>query len=397
MNCFTYNLNILLGELRGREVQLLRFSEIKNRSVILVTSEMPLDFPFGGNSSSSSNSSSEACAIDGKPVGTKELKIAIHLITLVVALVGNSLLIAAFVRMRKEPLMLLIANMAASDILTAIFLVPRLLTIGIVGSYAFQIHGLGGRILCKMCAFLSDISVSVSTQSLVIIAVERFLAVVYPLKTRRITVKTRRLVIASTWVIAMAFHSPYLYTMELVIKENNETMCRQSKWFLDKELFHRYNVFLYFTLFAIPIFAVSILYPIIFIHLRIDKMSAHRSTRGDKRSRRRNRNLLKLAVATVLALLISWTGYITIFFLELFVPETLPKCSYSFKVVYFAAIVLASSYCAINPFICFMFLRNFRTQLIIMCKMKRRGTLKFDRKLAVGLKRAPPTQAVELN
>ena len=343
---------------------------------------MPLDFPVGGNSSnSSSNSSSEACAIDGKPVGTKELKIAIHLITLVVALVGNSLLIAAFVRM-KEPLMLLIANMAASDILTAIFLLPRLLTIEIVGSYAFQIHGLGGRILCKMCAFLSDISVSVSTQSLVIIAVERFLAVVYPLKTRRITVKKRRLLIASTWVIAMAFHSPYLYTMELVKNENNETMCRQSKWFLDKELFYGYNVFLYFILFVIPIVAVSILYPIIFIHLRMDKMSAHRSTRGDKRSRRRNINLLKLAVATVLALLISWTGYITIFFQELFVPETLPQCSYSFKVVYFAALVLASSYCAINPFICFMFLRNFRTQLIIMCKLKRRGTLKFDGKIS---------------
>ena len=352
-----------------------------NRSVILVTSEMPLDFPVGENSSSSSNSSSEACPIDGKPVGTKELKIAIHLITLVVALVGNTLLIAAFVRM-KEPLMLRMANMAASDILTAIFLMPRLLTIEIVGSYAFQIHGLGGRILCKMCAFLSDISVSVSTQSLIIIAVERFLAVVYPLKTRRITVKSRRLVIASTWVIAMAFHSPYLYTMELVKNENNETMCQQSKWFLDKELFYGYNVFLFFILFVIPIVAVSILYPIIFIHLRLDKMSAHRSTRGDKRSRRRNINLLMLAVATVLALSISWTGYITIFFQELFVPETLPQCSYSFKVVYFAVLVLASSYCAINPFICFMFLRNFRTQLIIMCKLKRRGTLKFDGKIS---------------
>lgn len=354
-----------------------------NGSVILVSSDMPLGFPIGRNSSSSSssNSSYEACAIAGKPVGTKELKIAIHLITLIVALVGNSLLIAAFVRM-KEPLMLLMANMAASDILTAIFLMPRLLTIEIVGSYAFQIHGLGGRILCKTCAFLSDISVSVSTQSLVIIAVERFLAVVYPLKTRRITVKTRRLLIASTWVIAVAFHSPYLYTMELVKDENNEIMCRQSKWFQDKELFHRYNVFLYLTIFAIPIVTVSILYPIIFIHLRMDKMSAHRSTRGDKRSRKRNRNLLKLAVATVLALFISWTGYVTIFFQQLFVPETLPKCSYSFEVVYFATKVLASSYCAINPFICFIFLRNFRTQLIIMCKLRRRGTLKFDGKIS---------------
>ena len=351
-----------------------------NGSVISVSSDIPLDFAVVGNGST--NSSSESCAIAGKPVGTKELKIAIHLITLVVALVGNSLLMAAFVRM-KEPLMLLIANMAGSDIFTAIFLIPRLLTIEITGSYAFQMQGLGGTILCKMCTFLSDISVSVSTQSLVIIAVERFLAVVYPLKTRRITVKTRRVFIASTWVIAMVFHSPYLYTFELVKNENNETICSQSKWFADDpKLLYRYNVFLYFTIFFIPMVAVSILYPIIFIKLRMDKMSAHRSIKGEDRSRRRNINLLKLAVATALALLISWTSYVTIFFLDLFAPDTLPKCSYIFNVVYFAAIVLASSYCATNPIICFMFLRNFRAQLLIMCKLKRRATLNFDDKIS---------------
>ena len=161
-----------------------------------------------------SDSSIEHCAT-ARPVVPKELKIAVHVFTLVVALVGNSLLIAAYKRIR-EPVMLLIANMAASDLLTAIFLLPRLITIAIVDSLAWQVRGLGGTILFKMCTFLSDISLFVSTQSLVIIAVERFLAVVHPLKVRNITAKMRHLLIALTWISTMALHSPYLYTMELV-------------------------------------------------------------------------------------------------------------------------------------------------------------------------------------
>jgi len=47
----------------------------------------------------------------------------------------------------KEPLMLLIANMAASDLLTAIFFLPRLITIEVVGSYSFLLRGLAGTII----------------------------------------------------------------------------------------------------------------------------------------------------------------------------------------------------------------------------------------------------------
>lgn len=63
-----------------------------------------------------------------KPVSTKEVKIAIYVFILVAALVGKSPLITVFVR-TKEPLMLLIANMAASDLLTAISFIPCLITI----------------------------------------------------------------------------------------------------------------------------------------------------------------------------------------------------------------------------------------------------------------------------
>jgi len=66
-------------------------------------------------------------------------------------------------------------------------------------------------------SFLSDIS-------------ERLLAVVYPLRARNITAKTRRLLIASTWLVSIAFHSPYLYTFELVKVKNGLWMTGQHSF-----------------------------------------------------------------------------------------------------------------------------------------------------------------------
>lgn len=276
--------------------------------------------------------------------------------------------------------MLLIANMAASDLLTAIFLLPRMLTSEIVGSHNFQIQGLGGKILCKMSTFLSDISLGVSTVTLVIIAVERFLAVVHPLKVRHFQTIRRHLIV-STWLVSMAIHSPYLYAMGLVKGENNVTLCR-STWILDnKPTFIRYNIFLIVTVFLIPLTAISVLYPIILINLRKDNMEGHRIVlKREKRRRKRNTKLVHLSVATVLLLLTCWSPYTVIFVLELIAPDTLPNCSYAFKVVYYdVSILLASSYCALNPFVCFMFLPSFRRELASLCKGKRRAARVINR------------------
>ena len=325
--------------------------------------------------------SSRNCHLSEIQVFPKEVKFLIHVFTLVVALVGNSLLIAAYRRM-KEPVMLLIANMAASDLLTAIFLIPRLMTIAIVDSFAWQVHGLAGTVLCKMCTFLSDISLSVSTQSLVIIAVERFIAVVHPLKARSITAKERRLLIASTWIAAMALHSPYFYCMEIVINNNNIPIC-ENKWITDQQAFLAFNIFLFVTILLVPLVTISILYPIILVYIRRDKMAPHRSSKAAKRSRKRNMKLLKMAAATVLSIFICWVPYAVITFLELFAPSILPTCNRVVEVTAYISRVLASSYCAFNPFVCFIFLRNFRGELCIIFKRrKRHSTTTIDSKIS---------------
>ena len=102
-----------------------------------------------------SNSSSQPNCTIVSVLGAGQVTTTIHVLTLVASLVGNTLLIATFVRM-KEPILLLIANMAASDLLVAAFLIPRLITREVIGSNSFLVHGVGGTFLCKICTFLSD-------------------------------------------------------------------------------------------------------------------------------------------------------------------------------------------------------------------------------------------------
>ena len=318
----------------------------------------------------------EYCAITEGP---SQLNTTIHVLTLLASLVGNILLITAFVRMR-EPILVLVANMAASDLLVAVFLIPRLITREIIGSNAFLVHGNGGTFLCKMSTFFGDISLLVSTQSLVLIALERFLSIWCPILYKKLTVKIRRALVVSTWIMAMALHSPYFYTFRLVAADpkNPDYQECQSRW--DPAFDHqsanlRYVTFLYLTVLLIPLLLIAVLYTAIITILRRDKMAPYRSTKGAKRCKERNRNLQKMAIATVTAFLICWTLFIVISFIKLFSPKTVPKCNKSFIVLDYVSRLLASSYCAVNPCICFIFLRSFSRELKRMCKRKRRLTL----------------------
>ncbi|RMX43749.1 hypothetical protein pdam_00016473 [Pocillopora damicornis] len=91
--------------------------------------------------------------------------------------------------------------MAMSDLLYAIFVVPP----NLVGVYAETWLGVGlfGEVSCKLVEFLIYVSASVSVQSLVLIAVDRFGAVVFPLRPPLMTSKLCSFFIVTTWIISL--------------------------------------------------------------------------------------------------------------------------------------------------------------------------------------------------
>ena len=104
--------------------------------------------------------------------------------------------------------------MAMSDLLLPIFLIPRVIQQLYIDSWL--IGGPLGQTLCKLVYFLTDVSVAVSIQSLVLITVGRFGAVVYPLRSPLISSKLCPFFILATWIVAMAIYSPYLFGFKLV-------------------------------------------------------------------------------------------------------------------------------------------------------------------------------------
>jgi len=144
----------------------------------------------------------------------------------VVSLVGNSLIgiIVYKTQTLRKPINYFIVNMALSDFLFPIFLFPRNVT-GLYVDYQWLISGPLGQALCKLVPFLTYVSMFVSIQSLVLIAVDRFGAAVFPLRSPLISSKLCTFFILATWIVAMAVSSPFLVANKLVEHANGKLYC----------------------------------------------------------------------------------------------------------------------------------------------------------------------------
>ena len=82
----------------------------------------------------------------------------------------------------KKPVNFFIVNMAMSDLVYPISMLPRDVALLFISS-SWLVSGPLGQALCKLVSFSIEVSTVVSSQSLVLIAVDRFGAVVFPLRS----------------------------------------------------------------------------------------------------------------------------------------------------------------------------------------------------------------------
>ena len=287
----------------------------------------------------------------------------IYCLLLIASLVGNFLLIFASLKSNMT-MNLLIANIAASDFLFSIVHFPREILDQIKGSTTFLVHGWSGHVLCKICAFTADATIAVSTLSLVLVAADRLVAVVFPAKYIQITVQKRRFFILSTWILAMAIHSPYFYTFRLDTF-NGKTFCI-TNWepAFDHESTHtRYYTALLVTVLIVPLVTVSILQIITMLKLKDDKMQPFRSSLANQRHQKRTKMLLKMSAVIVLAFASCWLPFTALQFLFLFFPSSIPNCSLGFTIFKQFALLFALCHCMVNPCICFTFLGGVRISI----------------------------------
>ena len=285
----------------------------------------------------------------------------VYCLIVLVALVGNTVIgiIVYKTKTMRKPINFLIVNTAMSDLLLPIFWIPR--NIQRLYSNSWLIGGPLGQALCKLANFSLDISIAVSIQSLVLIAVDRFGAVVFPLGSPLISSELCPFFILTTWIIAMAVFSPFLFAFKLV--EYPGGLVCEPRWkevFGESSSIENYNLSIMITFSLIPLVSIAILYIIIYIKLKSQKTPGEQSANAGQQRQQRERNVLKLAIAIVLGFAVCWLPHCIVWFYLRFAPDI---WSCGFQYFKFFAFFMTRVNCAMNPCICFIFCNNYRTGL----------------------------------
>ena len=225
--------------------------------------------------------------------------VALSLI-LAVSLMANSFIVLTVYKtpILRKPINYFIANMAMSDLLYSIFEIPFALSR--LQTASWPIGGKFGLALCKLNPFFRNVSIIVSIQNLILIAVNRFGAVAFPLRSPLIKSKLCPFFISATWIVAAAIFSPYLFTHELV-EYSRQKWCVMRWW----KVFGEFSSFADYILVDpilftyIPLVLLVLLYSIILIKVKTQVPPGEQSANTQQQRNRRNRNVFQMSTAIV--------------------------------------------------------------------------------------------------
>ena len=282
------------------------------------------------------------------------------------ALVGNLLVILVFKRnlATRTNTNYFIVNMAVSDLLLPLFVWPTRTMQFWSEPRRWFLGGPVGQFSCKSIAFLQFISGTVSIQSLVLIAVERFIAVVFPMKARHFTPRSRTTSVIVTWLVAGAVHSPQFSFPKL--SRRCDTFYCITDWGLSlgHQMLHKiYSTTLAVICLVIPPTLIFILYTSIFFALKKRKaLAKHVGDEANARRRKQNRQITRMSICIVVAFALC---YLPFFVYTMLYYHSVP--STFMHRFYFVFLFLAYANSAMNPWILFYFCQNFRQGLRNMC------------------------------
>uniref|UniRef100_A0A3Q3XF56 G-protein coupled receptors family 1 profile domain-containing protein n=1 Tax=Mola mola TaxID=94237 RepID=A0A3Q3XF56_MOLML len=257
---------------------------------------------------------------------------------------GNCLFIASLVRFKqlRNLTNLLIANLAVSDVLVAVVCCPFLLDYYVVKQLSWD-HGL---LLCASTNYLRTVSLYVSTNALLAIAVDRYVAILHPLRPR-MKHRTAYCVILTVWTVPAVISIPSAYMASEMTYPHAEgrafkTLC---SYFL-----------LIFTLeFIGPVTVMAVCYVRISRELWFKDVPGFQTEQIRRRIRRRRRTVVVLILVLV-AYVLCWAPYYGFALLRDFYPTLISRDRNSL-VAFYVIECIAIGNGVINS-LCFMSVRD---------------------------------------
>ena len=324
---------------------------------------------FTSNSSNETSAASTTVTVASATVTTtvtgmskeeKAILMPFYCISLLVALIGNVLIIVVFYKYKpiRKSINYFVLNMAISDLFTPLTIMPFFIATTLSNGPGFlnQLPLPLAKVVCKLCYFFADTSIVVSIISLLMISLDRLIAVVFPLQVKLISLKVRFICILMTWVVAFSVNSLYLHLLSF------EGHCYLD-W--DPESRNNYSVAVLIVFFFIPTCLLTLIYGSIAVTLkRRERQRKNMSKSKRSCDHSSNRKIIGLSVA-ILAGFIIFIGPFVVWNLIMIILKraTLPGSEKYPALEFTINIFLSHSWGTINPCMCFAFSENYRTGL----------------------------------
>lgn len=300
----------------------------------------------------------------------------LQLITAVLG-IGNLLVIVIlFQRRRKNRNMdILTGALATADLLTSIFMIPFPILNRVPSTIL-------GEIYCKIVAsqFLFWVSVSASIMTITFIPVERYFAVVYPLRFKEFLSKKRvSRAVLLIWLMSFLEHSVFLFITRV---DASEEQCIDL--YSSRQIHMIISIMLTILMQIIPTALGLILQALTAraLHRQAQRhLCAGKGLNGSNPSVRHfiaKRRVLQLLFLVTLVFIVSWVPSQTFYLLSSigFVPDTTKN-----RFIQHALNVLACCNSSANPFIYALRYPDFRKAMKELCNSGRQteGPLFDDR------------------
>ncbi|XP_051820078.1 neuropeptide FF receptor 2 [Antechinus flavipes] len=258
-----------------------------------------------------------------------------------------------------------ILNLAISDLLIGIFCMPITLLDNIIAGWPF------GSTVCKISGMVQGMSVASSVFTLVAIAGDRFLCIVYPFK-QKLTMQAALGIVVIIWVLAITIISPsavMLHVQEekyyrVKLSSPNETSplywCRED-W-PSPEMRKIYTTVLFANIYLIPLFIIIIMYGRIGISLSRTAKSLRIKQTQEKSQMvsKKKQRVIKMLLIVALLFMLSWLPLWTLMMLSDYSNLSAYQMQVINIYVYPFAHWLAFCNSSVNPIIYGFFNKKFR-------------------------------------
>lgn len=268
--------------------------------------------------------------------------ISLYFLIWIVGVFGNVMVLHVVHRYKvmRTTTNIFIACLSVSDLAICFFAIPLTPANALMPTWIF------GKVLCKLGPFVPSTAVFVSTLISVVIAIDRFVVIIYPHR-QRISTKLQTIVIVAVTVFSALVSLPVAISITVHVNAKGNRQCTEQR--AEQTLFNQiYNWFILFTQLMAPALIITFCYTAISIrlHRRANIRSTTRLEHKIKAEAKKNKNINRMLITMVTIFIICWLP-LDLFLLVIvqFIPER-------HQVLVFLIVhVIAMSSVIYNPFL----------------------------------------------